>query len=89
MPRPCTCEKDGCRLCHLYHKDERYKRLWDGTPAPRPVPTGKQFRGWPQSEIDAYHTRVIRPVKSPQVVVRKGRETSTHPKSIPCLDEFA
>jgi GR25 family glycosyltransferase involved in LPS biosynthesis len=29
MPRPCTCDRDGCRLCHLYHTDPRYKRLWE------------------------------------------------------------
>ena len=29
MPRPCTCERPGCRLCHLYHTDKAYRLLWD------------------------------------------------------------
>ncbi len=39
MPRPCTCDnlpspgepwaKGYCRLCWLYHNDERYRRKWD------------------------------------------------------------
>jgi hypothetical protein len=29
MKRPCTCDKtDVCRLCWLYHNDDRYKKLW-------------------------------------------------------------
>jgi hypothetical protein len=28
--RPCTCDRDGCRLCWLYHNDERYRLLWSG-----------------------------------------------------------
>jgi hypothetical protein len=43
MPRPCTCDRqnqglpytlDQCRLCWLYHNDQRYKVLWDGADLP-------------------------------------------------------
>lgn len=32
--RPCTCERNGCRLCWLANNDPRYRRLWgvDGSP---------------------------------------------------------
>lgn len=34
MSRPCTCEnQEKCRLCYLYHNDDRYKKLWDKQPA--------------------------------------------------------
>ena len=28
--RPCTCDRENCRLCWLYCHDERYRTLWDG-----------------------------------------------------------
>jgi len=31
MDRPCTCDRDDCRPCWLYHNDLRYHRLWGGT----------------------------------------------------------
>lgn len=48
MPRPCTCDKITCRLCHLYHADPRYRKLWgddqeqvvaQAAPTPKPKPT--------------------------------------------------
>ena len=28
---PCNlCNRDGCRLCHLYRTDPRYRELWRG-----------------------------------------------------------
>lgn len=30
MPRPCECDEKNCRLCWLWHNDERYKTLWSG-----------------------------------------------------------
>lgn len=26
--RPCNCDKSTCRLCHLWHNDPRYQKLW-------------------------------------------------------------
>jgi GR25 family glycosyltransferase involved in LPS biosynthesis len=37
--RTCTCDKDTCRRCHLYHHDPRYRSNWDKyDPAPPPAP---------------------------------------------------
>jgi hypothetical protein len=36
--RPCTCEREGCRLCWLYHNDPQYRDLWDGKPVEIPKP---------------------------------------------------
>ena len=33
--RPCTCDKDTCTLCKLYHTSETHRRNWD---RPRPAP---------------------------------------------------
>lgn len=30
MPRPCTCDKDECEWCHLYHTSDRHRVFWDG-----------------------------------------------------------
>jgi hypothetical protein len=30
-PRPCTCDRETCRLCWLYANDRRYRRLWGGS----------------------------------------------------------
>lgn len=31
QPRPCVCDKTAtCRICWLYHNDERYHHLWGG-----------------------------------------------------------
>lgn len=38
MPRPCLCEKSTCRLCYLFHTDERYTKLWSDPEAPKPAP---------------------------------------------------
>lgn len=45
--RPCNCERtppkgepynpDYCRLCWLYHNDDRYRKLWDNSAAPQPA----------------------------------------------------
>lgn len=57
-PRPCRCENydpDGtyvagthCRLCHLYHHDERYHKLWGGTEAP---PLAQQAANFAQAVV--------------------------------------
>ncbi len=55
MKRPCECgratvggwpECGPCRLCWLWHNDERYRALWSGSPLP-PV------AGGPGSELAA------------------------------------
>lgn len=28
MPRPCFCDEDSCRLCHLYHNNPKYRNYW-------------------------------------------------------------
>lgn len=28
MLRPCLCDKEGCRLCWLYHNNNDYRKLW-------------------------------------------------------------
>jgi hypothetical protein len=42
MARPCSCDRDACRLCWLYRHDERYRALWDNdstaTLVRRPLP---------------------------------------------------
>lgn len=66
MTRPCTCDQAAtCRLCWLWHNDERYNRLWGGdgavnarqspfTPAKaaRPLPARQpcRHRGQPTGE---------------------------------------
>lgn len=38
--KPCRHDppKAGCKVCHLYATDARYRRLWDGLPqAPSPA----------------------------------------------------
>lgn len=36
MPRPCDCDKPGCRPCWLYRNDPRYAALWGGEPPAEP-----------------------------------------------------
>jgi hypothetical protein len=52
--RPCTCDRfqkdqpyqlGQCRLCWLYHNDDRYRRLWDGLPL---EPQGNEPDGPPK-----------------------------------------
>ena len=31
--RPCTCDRDTCRRCWLYHNDPRYRQMWGDDPA--------------------------------------------------------
>jgi Family of unknown function (DUF6171) len=44
-PRPCTCERETCRLCFLYHNDERYNRHWGGQGLDRDHP-GFASKAW-------------------------------------------
>ena len=38
MQIPCNhCRRDGCRLCHLYATDDRYRRLWSEPTSARPT----------------------------------------------------
>ncbi len=37
MKRPCNCDKDGCRLCWLYHNDIRYYNMWTDKKLPSKI----------------------------------------------------
>lgn len=51
--RPCQCDKPECRLCWLFHNDERYTKLWS-------IDIEKQSQRI--TEIKASHPEI--PVKS-------------------------
>lgn len=75
MNRPCTCDRDGCRLCFLYRTDRRYHLLWGGTEetAPRKAkrkaePTVRRTRtvtaAAPVSRLACIHRgKIVRNIK--------------------------
>lgn len=67
-PRPCECDRtESCRLCWLYHNDDRYRRLWSGR---------RQRWNWPRRALSflrsfARHALAGFPTVNPIVKARR------------------